>query len=364
MLGISFFQRTSHQTICFKRSSESSEERVVPQDVRNGFWIEVMRFVKQSNPQPRAKQSSSLSAEPPASIRAVQSIYCLNLEFCFMEAALSENESFITEDGITFWTVAGIICSELSSMALATVTGVMFLLGNMGVSPSDLWIIRFFYIPLCLKLAALVLSVRREKLKFEFDDDASLATITPPMRTNTDPADISAAPVKASNHFEVFEVVCPSIGCILITVDKRSLHLMLQFFRHYGHPIRSTQNDRLRELASIAVIYCFLLYFPIGLLLLSWMTGPIQYIWLGQQVYCVIAMHISRLFGWQGCGRTEERAANLLISHGVVCLRGENGYVRATMEIKQTQSVATARALVKEIIEKTTEGSIQNTKYN
>lgn len=54
-------------------------------------------------------------------------------------------------------------------------------------------------------------------------------------------------------------------------------------FKHYGHPIRDRRSvglgDRGREIALMALVYLFALYFPSGFVALIWMEPEVQYLW-------------------------------------------------------------------------------------
>ena len=54
------------------------------------------------------------------------------------------------------------------------------------------------------------------------------------------------------------------------------------------------------------------------------MKTEVQYLWLGYQVYAILAMHIVRIAGLRGSGRTEERIARELESGREVWFVGES----------------------------------------
>jgi len=82
--------------------------------------------------------------------------------------------------------------------------------------------------------------------------------------------------------------------------------LVLQFFRHYGHP----QRDRVREVLQLAVVCAFILLFPVGLLCSTmWMPVGVQYAWLSWQLYVVLALHVSRYSNVGVLASTESGAA-------------------------------------------------------
>jgi hypothetical protein len=92
--------------------------------------------------------------------------------------------------------------------------------------------------------------------------------------------------------------------------------LVRQFFKHYGHPMRDTKNviipDRIREVVSIATVVAYALVFPAGLLVLLWVDDTVQSVWLGYQMYAIMAMLLCRLAGWGEDGTTQHRIATAL----------------------------------------------------
>ena len=74
-----------------------------------------------------------------------------------------------------------------------------------------------------------------------------------------------------------------------------------QFFMPYGHPIRDRCSvglgDRGREIASMALVYIFALYFPSGLVALIWMEPGAQYLWLGYQIHAILIVQVVRIAG-------------------------------------------------------------------
>ncbi|KAJ5115226.1 hypothetical protein NUU61_000985 [Penicillium alfredii] len=64
-------------------------------------------------------------------------------------------------------------------------------------------------------------------------------------------------------------------------------HIVLQFFRHYGHPRRSQWNERVQ----IAVVFAFGLNFPVGLVVsIMCMPTTLQCVWTGYVLYATLAI--------------------------------------------------------------------------
>jgi len=137
--------------------------------------------------------------------------------------------------------------------------------------------------------------------------------------------------------------------------EDKTESIVGQFFQHYGHPLRNDFRffgDRFREIFSMLLVAVFVLYFPAGLLSLLWMSPNVQYIWLGYQVYIIIAMHFLRLLGGASAGRAEKRAANILQAGGVVYLKGMEGPgVKATLATKEMGSMRLAEEYIEQRLE-------------
>lgn len=67
--------------------------------------------------------------------------------------------------------------------------------------------------------------------------------------------------------------------------------LVLQFGCHCDHPVR----DRPRGLLQLAVIVDFAAHFSVGLVCSAlWIDNGLEYVWLGYQLYVMLAMHVAR----------------------------------------------------------------------
>ncbi|MCJ1387452.1 hypothetical protein MMC18_000295 [Xylographa bjoerkii] len=267
-LGVKHYLRTSG------RSGDADE-------VRNGFWVEVLRHIDGGQgvirPPPQSDtEAKRLGDRRP--VRATPLLHHLVLRSVSEKERKDRDIIRVSENSVSWRSFAGIFASELSAIAVALVAGVQM---------RCLWLALYFCVPLMLKLLAVSVSVRRESLM-------------PGQRP---------APHKAQTS-DIFEVDDLKNGFALI---EGPVPVVQQFFRHYGHPLRNHGlMDRSRELATIALVYAFVFYFPTGLVSIMWTSEEVQYLWLGYQVYTIVAMHVLRLAGWGGCGRTEERVAKKL----------------------------------------------------
>ncbi|KAK0719182.1 hypothetical protein B0H67DRAFT_599080 [Lasiosphaeris hirsuta] len=322
MLGTSFFSNQAIQY--YYRSSLRPQVCSQAKEIRNGFWVHVLRFASGAV-RPRMEKVESRSER----VRAHRCFFTLHLEHC-PGLEMAGDSVVVSERRPTFRTLLGILISELSAIAVATAAGLWHRFGaSAGSDSPPLWLIGFLCIPLFLRLLAAAATVRREELESPSLEERSGAL--PGFR-------------------DMVEVDCSTIGFILITAPPGQIGTILQFFRHYGHPKRETRYDRIREIVCIAVVYAFVLYFPAGLLLLAWMNEPTQYLWLGHQVYCILAMHLVRVCGWQGTGRTEERVAAALVRDKTVYIEGDSCYVKATLVTETVQSVAAGKEMLSSIL--------------
>jgi hypothetical protein len=371
--GLEYFHRTGPLT-----------RRDTPEAVRNGFWVEVLRQLDENRarPAPKIDEEHTHASSNRQPTRTVKAIFRLHLESVDNNALSKTPHAVVSESRCTVWTYIGILASEFSTICVATATGLWRHFGSDEDNIPDAWIIGFFCIPLFLKLLAALLSVRRESIYRPDEahiENASKAepqtnmTIPPMDNTVTgsqspelstespndaaEPGaiDSSVSPTKPSSastvpEKEIIQVIDPSLGFMLVSTSWPLSSAVSQTFGHYGHPIRSSFMDRVRETASICIVYAFVLYFPVGLFVLSWTNQDAQYIWLSQQLYAVLAMHIARLCGWQGCARTEERFAALLLQNKTVCLLGEKTSILATLDIEEVNSGRQGKARVLEIL--------------
>jgi hypothetical protein len=334
MLGTAFFHENK---VAYVNRTARDDDR----QIRNGFWVEVLKKIDQGGREQQAYQAKqggsneSLQKQLPRG-RATQLLFTLTIS-C-KPNAFEAYAVELCEDTVTMNTVAGVVCSELSTIVFAVV---------IGIWQRVFWLTGLLALPLVLKLIALVVSVRRETLS------------PPPSEPHGNSTSKAAStdtsvniPKKGDNHVteptDIYEVLSPAIGFALLKGPSR---LILPFFRHYGHPLRETHTDRIREICGIVLIYMFVLYFPAGLIALLWMEPKTQYLWLGYQVYAILFMHISRLFGLGGIARTEERIAQILQDGKEVCLHSGETRVWATLEIEEVESVTLGRQTVNRIVE-------------
>ncbi|WYZ38157.1 hypothetical protein EsH8_III_000071 [Colletotrichum jinshuiense] len=376
MLGTAFFPNNTDVHYLHKTAS-TPEGRKLPGSVRNGFWIEVLKHVdarigpggasgrnpptpppgdrNDAKATPYDKQSEGPGSSRQNSARTTRRIYRLHLEFLSSDKVGGVSRHAAIDEAFGYRTIIGLFVSEVSSILLAVLSVIWLRTSITREEAPAAWFAGFLCIPLLLKLVAAAARVRREPLVL--DENATATTnsdqtsqTTTPSKKSTDKntlIDISSNP----REVELFEVDLPSIGVLLMSTPSPASPASFQFFRHYGHPIRDSTFDRTREIISIATVYAFLLYFPAGLLLVSWMNEPMQYLWLGQQTYNIFAMLVVRLCGWEGASRTEERMAAALARDSEAILLGDSASVRATLQTEEFLSVKGGKKRAQEIVE-------------
>jgi hypothetical protein len=331
MLGTAFYHNTRASYVNRTASDSDSE-------IRNGFWVEVLKMVDQGGRgqwayhDRRSGSSESLPKQLPMS-RAKQLLFTLS--FSNSSPNSSGHAVSVSEDEVTGNTILGVVFSELSTIIFAVVVGIW---------QKAFWLSGLLVLPLLVKLISLVVSVRRESLVPLPGPHHNPTSIKLQQTSKDTPKAALEATAKPA---DIYEVISPSIGFVLI---RGQAALILPFFRHYGHPLRETHYDRFREICGIVLIYIFILYFPGGLIALLWMDPNTQYLWLGYQSYAIFVMHISRLFGFGGTARTEERIARLLQDGKEVCLHSGEAKVWVSLDINEVDSVAMGRQMVNSIV--------------
>jgi hypothetical protein len=71
--------------------------------------------------------------------------------------------------------------------------------------------------------------------------------------------------------------------------------LVLQFFLHYGHPLRNRKGllgDRVWEIRSILTVMGAILVYPGGLAAFTFAPVTTQWVWLGYQLFAMLAVHL------------------------------------------------------------------------
>ncbi|KAL9024227.1 MAG: hypothetical protein Q9196_006670 [Gyalolechia fulgens] len=323
MLGTIFFSEL--KIMHFQRCKQ--ERMLIPEKSRNGFWIRVLQNVDTDKHVAfKIPRQDAESNQPSNAHRSLQPVYHLKLGIPAEAQEPSPKDICVNEDSVSWVVMINAVLSELVSGLASLVAGLKL---------KSLLFCFYLLLPLLLKLFLIVFAVRRGGLMSKQDlqrvaenENTSLSTT------------------------EAFEVADPNHKFMVIEGPQP---VIVQFFRHYGHPIRDRNSlwggDRVREVASITFILCLFLYFPTGLLIAQWSDEKIQYLWLAYQLYAILAMHIVRILGWQDLGRTEKRIAKLLSNGTTIWLRTKSGCaVSASLVLYAVNKNVDGKLKVQELI--------------
>ncbi|KAK2017023.1 hypothetical protein LZ32DRAFT_601012 [Colletotrichum eremochloae] len=201
--------------------------------------------------------------------------------------------------------ILGIFISELSAVIVAVIIASVF---------DSFWCL-LWLVPLVLRLLSAVFSVDRESL-------------------------VSTSSNLAGDQSHDFEIHCPQKeGKFMLITGPPAI--VLQFFRHYGHPVRS----RSREVIQLGTVIILGGLFPFGLLCSTlWMPGPIASVWLCYQMYVVLVMHLVRYSSLAWASTTEVAIATEL-SRGLSC-SNENEYDSSILFGQERNGLGTIKARV------------------
>ncbi|CAD0090773.1 unnamed protein product [Aureobasidium vineae] len=284
MLGSAFYSRLD--VSYFARTLTGQENAA--KESRNGFLVRISRSLAHSYVAKQDDKEKILSALV-VSKRAYIPLHRVYLKCCTSQTPTPSGTVVVSEDKLTWKCFVGVVASESIAIAAAVIA---------SVYTHTTWLCVYFVLPLLFKVFSFGTNVRRESLRVAVDGESEVETI--------------------------FELDDLNHGLVLIQGPD---HVVRQFCRHYGHPIRGSDvtANRMRETMSMSVVYLFVGYFPAGLIALLWLDDDAQVLWLSYQLYVVFVMHISRLLGLNECGRTEERIARHLKKGREVMLSDSTG---------------------------------------
>ncbi|KAL8917733.1 MAG: hypothetical protein Q9208_007785 [Pyrenodesmia sp. 3 TL-2023] len=248
MLGTAFFFDTKlGYTV-----QDSVSDSIVKDYVRNGLWVQAICHIPILSTSDE-DGNGELGMEPRRLVRARSVVNILELSYTDGKV---ESSKTIKKDvgSVSFRILLAIIWSEITGIAMG-----VFVLAFWNSYFAFVW-----YLPVTLRLLSALTTIKRENL-------------------------LSKPTVKEDEgEVKRFEVNTDGHGLLLVEGKESAV---LQFFRHYGHPIR----NRVRESLQIAIIVLLGLVFPVGLLCsLIWMPVGLQYLWLGYQLYATLAMYMHR----------------------------------------------------------------------
>ncbi|KAI5920640.1 hypothetical protein F4810DRAFT_702810 [Camillea tinctor] len=272
MLGTVFF---SQQGWTYTMHGDGVEYESHTEPLRNCLWARALTYIAMpklySPSATRTPDQTEKGASQP--LRARVAVSHLTIAAATAADKNDRRLSFVSEDVNTpdLRAFAAIFTSELTGIIVA-----LAVLISWRSAWAILWIV-----PLIIRLFSAILSMQREDL-------------------------LSNASSSSSNDPTYdFEIHCPqSDGNFMLFSGPPTL--VLQFFRHYGHPKR----NRYREISQILAIVLFICLFPMELLCsILWMPLDLQYVWLSYQIYVVLAMHVVRYSHFSNRTTTEVKIA-------------------------------------------------------
>lgn len=285
MLGTSFFPE---QGWTYTMHEDCGEHKAHTEPLRNCIWPRALSQIPMLAAQsPGAPQSpGQIEKGTPANtqtLRARVAVSHLTISRA-TPADKTRGFPFVWEDTKTPSprVFLAILTSEMTGVAVAIGTFLAFR------SPwALLWLVSLF-----VRLISACSALHREQL---------ISTIS------------SSASDDPSSDFEIH---CPRADGNFMLISGPPA-LVLQFFRHYGHPKR----DRIREVIQLICVVIFAAQFPTELLCsMIWMPPEIQYVWLTYYLYVVIAMHVTRYCYVGHSATTEAKIAQAFAGQG----RGAN----------------------------------------
>ena len=286
MLGTAFFHNTDLKYKVHNPASglEGKEH------VRNGLWPQAIAHM--------AVESRKQQQPHPETGEKVQTIVRANTVVSFLELSYADSKVDPTKvvqhdtGRVSVRTYLALIWSEITGLAMGA-----FVIAIWRSYLSFIW-----FIPLALKILSAACTIPREGL------------LDKPIVKDQD-----------SEETKLFDVNTKGNG-FLVIAGKESV--VLQFFRHYGHPKR----DRVREFIQISLVVGSGFVFPVGLVVsLVWMPFGMQYAWLGYQLYATTAMYIYRYTRSHQSATTEARLAQIFAQgkceERIAYLRDGNGII-------------------------------------
>ncbi|KAL8811733.1 MAG: hypothetical protein Q9200_001566 [Gallowayella weberi] len=293
MLGTAFF----HDTKLGYKMHDPPPPSNGEEHVRNGLWVQAIRRI----PVIAGSQNYDNVESGMKPRRLVRAHSVVNvLELSYLDGKGDPLKTVKSDVGsVTFRTLLAIFSSEITGFAMG-----VFVLAFWQSYFAFIW-----FLPLTLRLLSALATIQREGL------------LSRPSA--------KAAALEETRRFEV-----NTLGHGFLLVEGKE-SAVLQFFRHYGHPIR----NRPRELLQIIIIVALGLVFPLGLMSsLLWMPVELQYLWLGYQVYATVAMYTYRFTRHHQRATSEARLAQKFAKskdeERIAFLQDENGNV---MKGKLTQ---------------------------
>ncbi|KAK7724807.1 hypothetical protein SLS63_008501 [Diaporthe eres] len=275
MLGTTFFPDLRWTSTMYYVKSGSWEEK--RKDLRNCIWVRAMALLalpelgnseEPTLPTPddlevghqefaSHRRQKRLVQPAPVAFRAYFRVSHLTLAAAAQADRTTSSNIFVgeTPGNMSRNIVLAILTGELSAIATATAV---------AVRCRSLWALMWL-LPLTLRLISAALALQRTQLE------------QPPRNGFT----IENEADEKICHLEVHYPQSEGHFLVISGPEK----LVMQFTRHYGHPVR----NRFREIVQLAAVAVYACLFPAELVCSTiWMPVQVQYAWLSYQLYVVL----------------------------------------------------------------------------
>ena len=354
MLGSPFYRDMNLRYLVYDDSGDAAAAGPEKEHVRNGLWVRAIQqlafdpIAAASPAEAQRDPEKGLEKQPPAAAaprrRARTRVCHLTISLPDRSPEPSElcgNEIHRT----TLKTYLALLTTEVTGIAVAVAAYTVW----------RSWFLWLWLAPLFLKLISAAFAMDRtgleptppsSKVAVAREPDPSTAAAAVREREKS-----SIAEEHRASQVKKFEILDSNNGFLIIEGDE---HLILQFFRHYGHPIR----NRLRETVQIGCVIAYGLVFPIGLLAsIIWMSEGLQFLWLGYQLYTTLVMHVYRYAGGPDWGTTEEGIAKRLELQARqgrpqrIYFADKANFLMATLETSYYNRYKDARAQVDKMVQ-------------
>ncbi|KAI4262401.1 MAG: hypothetical protein L6R42_002423 [Xanthoria sp. 1 TBL-2021] len=245
MLSTAFF----HDTRLGYKMQDSLSNSIVKDYVRNSLCVQAISHIPILTTS-QEDGNGELGTKPPRLVRARTVVNIL--EISYTDGKVGSSKTVRKDVGsVSFRTLLAIIWSEITGIA-------------MGVFVLVFWSSYFafiWFLPVTLRLLSALTTIKRE--------------------------DLIPKPTVKEDEEEVKQFEINTYGDGFLVIEGKE-SAVLQFFRHYGHPIR----NRVRESLQMVIIVLLGLVFPVCLVCsLIWIPVGLQYLWLGYQLYATMAMY-------------------------------------------------------------------------
>jgi len=347
MLGTAFYDNTGHSYVVRMANSNINAKK----EARNAFWVTVLSLIpwkpRPNQGIPPAPADDESAARIVHSARAQRPVFTLKLS----RATPTVTKTLTVVDGdigpLKFRYLMAILASEFVTLAVGIINAAIW------HSMFAIW----YLAPLLLKITALLFHVRRNSIN-ALQHQTTLST---PGTSEAEQKFSSTTNGSKGHDMMLCQIEGFSKGFFLIEGPSE---LLLQFFRHYGHPERHRKGgfgDRAREVISMFTVIGAILIYPAGLIAFIFAPITIQWVWLGYQLYAMLAMHIYRFGECEHIGTTQAWIARELLHHGSVSFDdGSGNRVVAELQSSTARSIADGQQEVERLVERLLEVHTQN----